>query len=154
MTIHHWWWKIKLFDLLICVFVFVSLCLEWPPTPLLPDIYIFTYLLCVFFYFVCLLPYYIMKSLLRWDVYVFSYVFALPQPYELCSLLGHNIVCVFLSWIENKVEKKSWSRISASEKRLSIVVMCNLFFELIIYSIDWLIDSSSPSDLAWVEIGY
>ena len=36
---------------------------------------------------------------------MFSYVFALSQPYELCSLLGHNIVCVFFELNKEKVEK-------------------------------------------------
>ena len=107
MIIHHWWWKFKLSDLLICVFVFVSLCLGWCPTPLLPDIYIFTYLLWVFFSILC-----VFYRIICWNHYydemLMFFLMFLHCPSLTSSALCWGIILFvyFLSWIKKKVEKK------------------------------------------------
>jgi len=82
LIIHHWWWKIKLFDLLICVFCFCVLVSGMsshaPPAQYLLNFEIIITMRC----------------------WCFFNDLTLSQPYELCSLLGHNIVFVFLIWIK------------------------------------------------------
>ena len=103
LIIHHWWWKIKLFDLLICVFVFVSLCLGWPPTPLLPDIYIFTYLLWVFSIL------FVFYRIIFWNHYydemLMFFLMFLHCPSLTSSALCWGIILFvyFLSWIKKKL---------------------------------------------------